>query len=80
MSLSRAIHNPRVSREAKQHARQMLLELDDEEAREELYNKVVEDVPFHRHHERPLDNKGPTSPQERINAARGYKAYAPVLK
>jgi hypothetical protein len=34
----RALHNPFVSEEGKEHARQMLEQMDDEEARRELYD------------------------------------------
>jgi hypothetical protein len=41
MSIHRALHNPLVSAEGKEHARMMLVEMHDEEAREELYQQHV---------------------------------------
>ncbi|KAJ0281451.1 hypothetical protein COL922a_014430, partial [Colletotrichum nupharicola] len=41
MSIHRALHNPLVSAEGKEHARRMLAEMHDEEAREELYRQHV---------------------------------------
>ena len=72
----RALHNEHVSIEAKEHAREMLLTLDEEEARKELGESVH--MPYHRHQRhqrRSYGGERPVSPQERIDAARGYKAY-----
>ncbi|CEL08994.1 hypothetical protein ASPCAL12138 [Aspergillus calidoustus] len=74
-----ALNNPHVSAEAKEHARQLLLELDVDEARHELLD---DSGPPHAAYHRQRKNlskaeeeedRRPRSPQERINAARGYK-------
>ena len=70
----RALHNEHVSIEAKEHAEQMLQKLNEEEARHELL-EGGEHPPYHRHQRRSSIEKRTSSPQERINAARGYKAY-----
>ncbi|KKK12658.1 hypothetical protein AOCH_001356, partial [Aspergillus ochraceoroseus] len=70
----RALNNPHVSNEAKRHARQMILQLDEDQAREELSHQGVQHLPYHRHHECSPSEEIPSLPQERINAARGYKA------
>lgn len=70
----RALHNERVSPEAKEHAREMLLKLDEQEARQELTEQSMH-IPYHRHRRaRSCDDNRPRSPRERIDAARGYKA------
>jgi hypothetical protein len=56
----------------------MLLKLNEQEARQEL-SEVSVHIPYHRHRGRLSGNERPRSPLERINAARGYKAYAPSL-
>lgn len=76
----RALHNPHVSPEAKEHARQMLQTLDEDEARQEMHDEGPHHAAHHRHHGHADSahrhgHGRPTSPQERINAARGYKAY-----
>jgi len=71
---SRALHNEHVSIEAKQHAEQMLRMLNEEEARQQLHEEG-EHQPYHRHQRRSPVGERPSSPQEVINAARGYKAY-----
>ncbi|BCS17637.1 Con-6 family protein [Aspergillus puulaauensis] len=74
-----ALHNPHVSPEAKEHARQMLQTIDEDEARQEMHDEGPHHATHHRHHGHAGSAHGhgherPTSPQERINAARGYKA------
>lgn len=68
------MHNEHVSIEAKKHAEEMLLKLNEEEARHELL-EGGEHMPYHRHQLRSSVRETATSPQDRINAARGYKAY-----
>ncbi|KAL4781553.1 Conidiation protein 6-domain-containing protein [Aspergillus varians] len=68
-----ALHNPHVSEEAKERAKKMLEELDEDQARQEMQSEGPHHAAFHRHHGR-LPGERPGSPQERINAARGYKA------
>ncbi|EPS33067.1 hypothetical protein PDE_08029 [Penicillium oxalicum 114-2] len=68
-----AIHNEHVSIEAKDHAEEMLRELNEEEARHELLEGGEHPL-YHRHRRQSSIGKRASSPQERINAARGYKA------
>ncbi|KAJ5958901.1 uncharacterized protein N7479_006051 [Penicillium vulpinum] len=68
-----ALQNDRVSVEAKDHAREMLLKLNEEEARQELGEESGH-VPYHRHQQRSYENERPSSPEGIIGAARGYKA------
>ncbi|KAJ5100115.1 hypothetical protein N7532_007116 [Penicillium argentinense] len=68
-----ALHNEHVSAEAKQHARDILHGLNEQDARRELSEENMR-KPYHRHQRRSSGGKTPDSPQERINAARGYKA------
>ncbi|KAJ5378291.1 uncharacterized protein N7496_005700 [Penicillium cataractarum] len=69
-----ALHNEHVSPEAKEHAREMLLKLDEQQAHQELMEESMH-VPYHHHRrERSCGDDRQRSPQERINAARGYKA------
>ncbi|KAL5043816.1 hypothetical protein BDW71DRAFT_216160 [Aspergillus fruticulosus] len=80
LTLPRALHNPHVSEAAKEHARQSLQHLDEEEARRQLQDETVQHAPYHRRHgsghyeNRHIPGDQQMSPQERINAARGYKA------
>lgn len=53
----------------------MLPQLNEEEARLELSEESVH-VPYHRQSRRLSGDEGPITLQDRINAARGYKAYA----
>ncbi|KAL4761931.1 Con-6 family protein [Aspergillus foveolatus] len=73
-----ALHNPHVSETAKEHARQSLQDLDEDEARREMQEEAGQHVPYHRQHRRyetrHASTDQPMPPQERINAARGYKA------
>lgn len=69
------MHNEHVSNEAKEHAREMLNKLHEDEARLELSEESVH-VPYHRQPRTLLGDERPITLQERINAARGYKAYA----
>lgn len=52
----------------------MLRELNEEEARHELLEGGEHPL-YHRHRRQSSIGKRASSPQERINAARGYKAY-----
>ncbi|KAL2869562.1 Con-6 family protein [Aspergillus lucknowensis] len=71
-----ALHNPHVHDEAKQHAREMLDKLNEEEARVELHAEGgAHHAEYHRHRASvPEAHPRHLSPQERINSARGYKA------
>jgi hypothetical protein len=68
------LSNERVSIEAKEHAREILLKLNDEEAHQELGEKNMY-MPYHRHRRSSYAGERPVSPQNIINVARGYKAY-----
>ncbi|KAJ5741055.1 hypothetical protein N7493_000927 [Penicillium malachiteum] len=71
-----ALHNKKVSMEAKEHAQEMLPKLNEEGARQELREKSSH-MPYHRHQrygQRSRRDEIPISPQGRIDAARGYKA------
>jgi hypothetical protein len=80
LTFRRALHNPHVSETAKEHARQSLQDLNEDEARREMQEEAGQHVPYHRQHRRYETRHAsadqPMPPQERINAARGYKAYA----
>ncbi|KAJ5691601.1 hypothetical protein N7488_012336 [Penicillium malachiteum] len=71
-----ALHNRKVSSQAKEHAQEMLPNLNEEGARQELREKSSH-TPYHRHRgyrARSHRDEIPVSPQGRIDAARGYKA------
>lgn len=53
----------------------MLPQLNEEEARLELSEESVH-VPYHRQPRSLSGDERPITLQDRINAARGYKAYA----
>lgn len=52
----------------------MLLKLNEEEAHQEL-GEEISYMPYHRHQGGSYADEIPASPQETIDAARGYKAY-----
>ncbi|KAJ5772767.1 hypothetical protein N7457_007663 [Penicillium paradoxum] len=72
-----ALNNPRVSDEAKQHAREALPEINEQEARQQLEQEAPQQhVPYHRERStsEDMESQIPSSPQDRVNAARGYRA------